>query len=997
MNTPPESSAQAVFCGRDGDLDRLRQAWRVVSEEQRPQLVALLAESGLGKTRLVQEFYAWLAQTHRSPEGAGYWPPQLGQRAQNLVVTPDLTAVDGEQVMPFLWWALRLVDPEGRNTVLSSAVAAGLGALTPHLQPMYRARRHKRRWLEGGKIAGGAALGFIPIVSGLLELGQAAFELEQLRREGRSDRALTPEQADRRLGRDLNERIVSDLEQLFRVGRNEAAIPMVWVVDDAHFSPADPAVVGLFTALLAAAQRQGWPLLIVVTHWEQEWHAQREDVARPSVATAIAEGYRPLNPAWRPHHLAPIDPGALAPALAAGLPGLTPEQAAALLARTGGNPRFLDEIVRLCRGRARYFADKDLRGALTDRGLAAVLEVGTSLHDLVEARLHDTPQGVRSLVTLSSLQGVRLLYLVSERLIARLQARGYDLSGGGQRRALELAHTPYAFLNLLDSHLAEFSQQVFFEVAREGIEDLVDAEDAEAALIEALRELELGGHAEVAELSHEEQGLLLGLAAEVLARSGEPEDRRRALVATALLAGRALEGYDHRAALRFAERALAGAEGGLWRLGDLAFERLFDLSVALVRMGRLEAAAELALLARAAAEASGDRIDLISALNQIGGIHQHRGAFDAALATYRESLAMAREVDRAEGTPVSKRELSFAIYLVGNLLRRRGDLEAALATFQEGLDLTLALVEAGFEAKGNLSDFYKFVGIVHQACGDAELALEAYRASLALLEELFEASETPSLRRDLRLAHTFIGNVHWERRELDAALHHYQLGLDLALAPIEGPWGAEMRRDLGLAHGFVGDVHWERGELDAASESYRASLAIARELAESVGTPDLRSDLAEAFDRVAAVLERRGELDAALESYGAAVAVHRELTELLANPEERYGLGTALLRLGDLHRERDEPAAALEAYREGLELVSEVAEALGTPAADRDLSLAFHRVATTLWGQGELKALRPLLEPGLAAAQRTQELLPSDDVDEVAAWFEERLAELERG
>ena len=57
-----------------------------------------------------------------------------------------------------------------------------------------------------------------------------------------------------------------------------------------------------------------------------------------------------------------------------------------------------------------------------------MLEVGTSLHELVEARLHDTPQEVRSLITLSSLQGVRLLYLVSERLIARLQARGYDLA-----------------------------------------------------------------------------------------------------------------------------------------------------------------------------------------------------------------------------------------------------------------------------------------------------------------------------------------------------------------------------------------------------------------------------------------------------------------------------------------------------------------------------------------------------------------------------------------
>ena len=135
---------QAVFCGRDNDLDYLREAWRIVTEENTLQVVTLLAESGLGKTRLVQEFYSWLAQTHRS-EGAGYWPSQIGQNQQNLLVNPVISDIDSKQDVPFLWWGLRLNDPEGRNQLLSSAVSTYLKALTPHLEHTYRARRQRDR------------------------------------------------------------------------------------------------------------------------------------------------------------------------------------------------------------------------------------------------------------------------------------------------------------------------------------------------------------------------------------------------------------------------------------------------------------------------------------------------------------------------------------------------------------------------------------------------------------------------------------------------------------------------------------------------------------------------------------------------------------------------------------------------------------------------------------------------------------------------------------
>lgn len=980
------------FCGRERDLDRLHEAWRAVAEGGGPRLVVLLAESGLGKTRLVQEFYARLAADHRSPEGEGYWPPRLGRNDQNLVVNPDLAAVDGAQVMPFLWWALRLVDPEGRNRVLSGAVATYLKALTPHLQPMYRAQRQKRRWLEGGRVVGGAALGFIPLLGGLVDLGKAAFELEQLRREVRADRALSPEEAERQAGSDLTARIVGDLEQLFRGGHGEAAIPMVWVVDDAHFSPADPGLTALFERVLAAAQEHGWPLLIVVTHWEREWHAQRVGEGG-SVAAVIERSYRPPNPDWRPTALTPLAGDELAPALAAQLPGLSAAQRARLLERAGGNPRFLDEVVRLCLGRARYFEGRDPTGPLTDRGLADVLAASTSLHDLVEKRFRDAPEAVRTLVSLSSLQGVRLLYLVSRGVLDRLRVHGHALQAERPREALELARTPYAFLNLLDGQLAEFSQQVFFEVAREGIEDLVDAEQADRALIEALRALHEGGAAEVAELSDEEQSLLLELAAEVLARSHEADDRQLALSALAQLAGRTFLGGDHRTGAELAERAREGAEAERWRLDALPASELQGLSIALQIMGRLDGAAELAQLARAAAEASGDRPDLVNALTHLAGVERDRGDLDAALASAHAALALARDLAASEGG-AARTMLAYPIYTLATRLRDAGDPARALTLYREGRALARELVDDGVRDAGWLAgNFERCIGMALAELGESEGALAAHREGLATFEALFAASPSPSLRRDLWLARQFIGNLHLERDELAEAEQSHRVALALGRALAEEQTSPDATTELGASHGRLGDVALAQGRLDSASASYRASLEVAREQVESVGGPLSLGALADAFDRVAALAARRDAWPEALAASTEALAVRCGSAELLAPAEAALDEGAALIRLGEIEQGGGDLEAALGSYREAIGLLTSAVGAGRRPEAQRELAVASRAAADLLLAREEREGALPLLVRGLEAARTARAQLPAEgaDLDEAIAWFRERL------
>jgi class 3 adenylate cyclase len=56
-----------AFVGRDEELDRLRKAYEATVEGRRPRLVTVLGDSGVGKTRLIREFWAGLAEQEPEP------------------------------------------------------------------------------------------------------------------------------------------------------------------------------------------------------------------------------------------------------------------------------------------------------------------------------------------------------------------------------------------------------------------------------------------------------------------------------------------------------------------------------------------------------------------------------------------------------------------------------------------------------------------------------------------------------------------------------------------------------------------------------------------------------------------------------------------------------------------------------------------------------------------------------------------------------------------
>jgi class 3 adenylate cyclase/tetratricopeptide (TPR) repeat protein len=115
-----------AFVGRQEELEHLRQTYARVVEDSEPHLVTIIGEAGVGKTRLVRELWAWLAEQEPQPlqrtgrclsygHGITYWPlaEVLREHFGILDDDPPETMASRLGDRPFLGLTLGLDATEG--------------------------------------------------------------------------------------------------------------------------------------------------------------------------------------------------------------------------------------------------------------------------------------------------------------------------------------------------------------------------------------------------------------------------------------------------------------------------------------------------------------------------------------------------------------------------------------------------------------------------------------------------------------------------------------------------------------------------------------------------------------------------------------------------------------------------------------------------------------------------------------------------------------------
>ena len=100
---------RAAFVGRAAELQQLRAAYDDVVRTRHPRLVAIVGDAGVGKSRLVRELWAWLAEQEPQPlqrtgrclsygHGTAYWPLAEVLREHFSILDSDPPAVVAERL-----------------------------------------------------------------------------------------------------------------------------------------------------------------------------------------------------------------------------------------------------------------------------------------------------------------------------------------------------------------------------------------------------------------------------------------------------------------------------------------------------------------------------------------------------------------------------------------------------------------------------------------------------------------------------------------------------------------------------------------------------------------------------------------------------------------------------------------------------------------------------------------------------------------------------------
>ncbi len=465
------------FIGRDLELAALDEAWAEVRGGA-PRWVLLLGDSGLGKTRLVHEFYRRIV----AQDGAGgYWPAQLDTNPATLRINPAREARKREiEDMHWFWWGLRWPPPGtkvgGRHYCALLEQEAKL-ALAAHTGPWrnHRARAHHVRGFGkdmalnlAGQLAASSLLGPLAPVAGallgpgktLMEIGTGTSRWAQL---ARTDGEVDPGEASGRDGEaDTRDFLASllDASPPFETRR-----PVILVLDDAQW--ADEHTLGFVRDLFADAQRYHWPLMVIATCWETEW---KQQCPRPG---SDVLSLRPMNLAELFGQLGRLLPSGssdfsrspfcrrlvmsrfgdgfmLRPVIRRAFPGLGRAAQEYLLQQADGNPRVLAELLQQLEdwGTSDWFRNGDRANDLTPVGLQRLKALPTQFESILLNRIsrleRQSPQIYRTLVLAAS-QGLRF----HGRLVSEVGESLSCLEPGGVFDHLGQAETPCNMVSLL--------------------------------------------------------------------------------------------------------------------------------------------------------------------------------------------------------------------------------------------------------------------------------------------------------------------------------------------------------------------------------------------------------------------------------------------------------------------------------------------------------------------------------------------------------------------
>ncbi len=1019
-----------LFCGenRKADLRRLKRAYDDVAAAaeslrtnrragQGCQRVILIeAERGLGKTRLAMELFRHLT-TACDPDD--YWPDAYGREHESVEVMPQADACDVTRRPPFLWWGMGIAD--GLNP--GNTVFATLEDVLPHLMSARlaarRAQSGKEFFADAADLAVDLGIEFGTEISGLglvKRFGQSALKIGKIvrRHYGETPEALSDgrEQID-----SVVEAVMADLTRLFNPSSPQfAGIPFVVFVDDAQFADRDPAMATFLERLLARGAREGWPLLVMLTHWSRQlgpWTDAAGHRYRASHVAQVLDHARTGCPTT-PGAFAGEGGGSLSDgsflqidlsdpvenldgALRNLFPGLAEGDVTAIVEKAGGNPRKLEQIIARMERKPRWFEATDPSGSLTEAGRDAVLALADlPIEDVVMERFEDTPAEVRHSMIVASLLGNRFVVDLVDRLgRARLH--------GETRTGLEDGERTYHFLrNIVDrsrNDIGAFTERLFYDVAQEYRKSGMARRDLpswpqEAELIQALDDLlaEIVAAPERFEsLNSDDLAEALSLAGTRMERAGVPE--------AGLALSRLIETENRRGNYEGGYAAasifMSGYNSRKWSIQEIPFDLADIVAETLFKIGKTNDAGQLwfeleAVLNDCPPQEMTDQAwsELFIVRDRLATLRMLQSKVDAAASYYQRCLEAAAGLYSADPYNIEwTRNYFKSLTKLGEIHQTRGEYNDALSYYQKSLSMAeniCSLRPADLVSQRDVFVALQKVGEVYAALGDEYAALDSFQLALAISRKLLKADPTePSRLRDLSICQGSLGNIYVVRGELDAALDLYQASLTirLRLASID-PADILFQEDLAAIYDEIGGIYLASGKKKLALDCFGTAISITERLTslETHGTFWL-SMLSTRREKIARIYRGYGNVTDAFEISRANIKTLERLAVVnFQDHQAKVNLLGGLTRLGDYSVARGENSDAHNYYNAAISISENMASSDPQNSMwQRNLATSHDRLGDFLMRSGESDAALRHYFSGLQIRERLVAADPEDE------------------
>jgi serine/threonine-protein kinase len=356
----------------------------------------------------------------------------------------------------------------------------------------------------------------------------------------------------------------------------------------------------------------------------------------------------------------------------------------------------------------------------------------------------------------------------------------------------------------------------------------------------------------------------------------------------------------------------------------------------------------------------------------------------------KEPLAFFRSLrERLQADKVTRTEslarLAEASFALAYLTNEIGDKQDALVAYAESLAIREELADASpsvSELQRDLALTHNNIGVLLRETGKPADALKSYEAALAIWTKLADANLSVSeLQSELAGAHYNMGNLLRETGKPADALKSSKAALLIrAKLADANPSFTQFQSDLAASHNNIGTLLQNTGKPADALKSFQAALAIQTKLAgANPSVTQFQSDLATSHNNIGILLNVTGRTAEALKSHEGALAIRTKLAD--ANPAVsafQSELAASHNNIGNLLKATGKPADALKSFREALDIQAKLVAANATVSDfQRNLAIIHNNIGVLLFETGKPAEALKSLEAALKIRAKVADASPS--------------------